>query len=41
MEKDYAESKKYPKEILDVYNVAYIYRDYCVDDYMTYLICAR
>ena len=26
---------------MDVYDVPYIYRDSCVDDYMNYLICKR
>ncbi|KRX04376.1 hypothetical protein PPERSA_05637 [Pseudocohnilembus persalinus] len=41
MEKDYKGSKIYTEEQLNIYNVPYIYRDYCTDDYMNYLICAR
>jgi hypothetical protein len=27
--------------MIESYDVPYIYRDFCTDDYMSYLICAR
>lgn len=41
MEKDYIPSKKYPKEIIESYDIPYLYQDFCVDDYVAYLRCMR
>ncbi|EAS01641.1 hypothetical protein TTHERM_00933300 (macronuclear) [Tetrahymena thermophila SB210] len=41
MEKDYRGSTKFSEEQMNIYDVPYSYRDFCVDQYMTYLICVR
>ncbi len=41
MEKDYIPSKKYPQEVIESYQIPYVYQDHCVDHYVEYLRCLR
>ncbi len=41
MEKDYKKSKNFSDEMIESYDVPYIYKDFCLDDFMLYLQCMR
>lgn len=41
MEKDYRGSTKFTEEQMNIYDIPYSYRDFCVDSYMNFLICMR
>lgn len=41
MEKDYLPSRRFPKEVIDSFDIPYVYQDFCVDDYVIYLRCMR
>ena len=39
MNKDYLESRKYPSEVLDNFDISYYFRDSCVNHYCDYVKC--
>jgi len=41
MEKDYLPSAKYSKEVIESYDVPYMYQDFCVNEYVSFTKCAR
>lgn len=41
MDKDFVKSKSFPEEVVNSFNVPYIYKDSCVDEYVKYVRCTR
>ena len=41
MEKDYVSSTKYTPEIIESYDIPYMYQDFCLNEYITYVKCFR
>src|SRR5580704_7264494 len=41
MEKDYAAAAKFSKELIESLDVPYLYQDFCINDYISYLKCVR
>lgn len=41
MEKDYLPSAKYSKEVIQSYDVPYMYQDFCVNEYVAFTKCTR